>query len=48
MTLYLAIVDDDEKADRFLIHACSGDLVIKSYTISVDKEKVYEKSLCIL
>lgn len=48
MTLYVAIVDHDEKADHFVINACSGDHVIKSYTISVDKEHVYEESVCFL
>ena len=43
MTLYLAIVDDEQKADRFLIQACSADRVIKSYSISVDKENPNEK-----
>ena len=48
MTLYVAIVDHDDKADSFMIHACSGDHVIKSFTISVDKECGYEKSVCVL
>lgn len=48
MTLYVAIVDDDHQADYFMIHACSGDQVIKSYTISVDKENPDEKSVYVL
>lgn len=48
MTLYIAIVDHDDKADHFVVHACSGDQVIKSYIISVDKGNVYEKSVCVL
>ena len=48
LTLYVAIVDDEQKADRFLIQACSADRVIKSYSISVDKENSNEKSVCVL
>ena len=48
MTLYVAIVDHDDKADHFVILACCGDHVVKSYNISVDKENEYEKSVCIL
>lgn len=48
MTLYVALVDHDDKADHFVIHACSGDQVVKSFTIYVDKEANHEKSVCIL
>ena len=48
MTLYLAIVDDEQKADRFVIQACSADRVVKSYFISVDEENPNEKSVCVL
>ena len=48
MTLYVAIVDHDDKADHFVIQACSGDHVIKSYSISVDEVNNIEKFVCVL
>lgn len=47
MTLYFAILDDDE-VDSYLVHAIRSDRVVKSYTISVDKENKNEKPLCVL
>lgn len=47
MTLYLAIVDDDD-VDSYVVQAIRSDFVVKTYTISVDKENNNEKSVCIL
>ena len=48
MTLYIAIVDDVPEADHYVVQSFSGDSVVKSYTIFVDKENKYEKSVCVL
>lgn len=39
MNFYFAIVDDNEKADYFSVQAYSGDCLLSTYTITVDKEK---------
>lgn len=48
MTLYLALVDNDLNVDSFLITAFSGNHVVKSFTVSVDKENPNEKLVCVL
>lgn len=47
MTLYFAIVDDD-LVDSYVVQAIRSDRVVKTYTISLDKENLHEKPVCVL